>query len=467
MIRHSPLEPFCGAPVDVSPVNSEENLYTLIDRLSFAYSPPVPLTTVSQPEITPGYFENPSDSIDVQRIRKDFPILQRKDGEKPLVWLDNAATTQKPQTVIDTLSHYYEKENSNIHRGNYDLSRQATEKYENVRKQVAEFIGAAHADEIIFVRGTTEGINLIANTFGKTHIGAGDEIIVTQLEHHSNILPWQELCHAKGAILKVVPITKSGDIIFSEYEKLVGPKTKLVALTQVSNAIGTVVPVEKMIKLAKHYGAAVMVDGAQSTPHQAVNVRTLDCDFYVFSGHKLFGPTGIGVVYGKKEILEILPPWQVGGGMIEHVSFSEARYAPSPYRFEAGTGSIAEVMGLGAALTYLSSIGMERIAQYESTLLAYAVQALHTVPGLEFMGMPEKRAGVISFILPNVDNEVLGSHLNNHGIALRIGHHCAQPVMDFYGVEGMVRSSFAFYNTAEEVDYFVETLHRLVNESSS
>lgn len=440
----------------------EKEVYSLIEQLSFAYNYSKEIS--KQPHLTE---QTDIDSIEVQKIRADFPIFQNKQGNKPLIWLDNAATTQKPNVVIDAIKKFYEQQNSNIHRGNYDLSREATENYEDVRSQVAKFIGASSSEEIIFVRGSTEGINLIANTFGKTNIGPGDEVIVTLLEHHSNILPWKELCKKTGAILKVVPINKAGEVILSDYEKLLGPKTKLVALTQVSNAIGSVLPVETMIKQAKRYNATVMVDGAQSTPHQPVNVAEMDCDFYVFSGHKLFAPTGIGVVYGKKEILQDLPPWQVGGGMIEYVSFSETRYAASPYRFEAGTGNIAAVMGLGAALQYLSAIGMDRIAQYENKLLNYAIKSLQTVPGIVFMGTPEKRAGVISFILSTVDNDRIGSFLNDHGIALRVGHHCAQPTMQFFGVTGMVRASFAFYNTVEEIDFFVSTLHQLVERSTT
>lgn len=438
---------------------AEKEVYSLIDQLSFAYN------FSEQPLKQSHSMLQDANSIDVQKIRADFPIFQNKQGKKPLIWLDNAATTQKPKVVIDAIKKFYEQQNSNIHRGNYDLSKEATENYEKVRAQVAKFIGAASPEEIIFVRGSTEGINLIANTFGKINIGPGDEVIVTLLEHHSNILPWKELCEKNGATLKVVPINQAGEIILADYEKLLGPKTKFVALTQVSNAIGSVLPVETMIKQAKRYNATVMIDGAQSTPHQPIDVSAMGCDFYVFSGHKLFAPTGIGVVYGKKAILQDLPPWQVGGGMIEHVSFSETRYAASPYRFEAGTGNIAAVMGLGAALQYLSDIGMERIAQYESKLLNYAINALQTVPGIVFMGTPEKRAGVISFILSTVDNDRVGSYLNDYGIALRVGHHCAQPTMQFFGVTGMVRASFAFYNTVEEVDFFVSTLHQLVEQS--
>jgi len=437
----------------------EEEIYSLVEQLSFPYesskqdSKRMTVVPVHQTDI-----------LDVQRIRADFPIFQKKPGEKQLIWLDNAATTQKPKIVIDTIKQFYEEQNSNIHRGNYDLSRQATEQYEKVRSQVATFIGASSAEEIIFVRGSTEGINFIANTFGKANVGPGDEVIISLLEHHSNILPWKELCQSTGATLKVVPISKTGEVILSEYEKLLGPKTKLVALTQVSNALGTVLPIETMIQLAKRYGATVVIDGAQSTPHKPIHVTAMDCDFFVFSGHKLFAPTGIGVVYGKKEILQNLAPWQVGGGMIEHVSFSETRYAASPYRFEAGTGNIADVMGLGAALRYLSSIGMERIAQYESKLLSYAVKMLQTVSGIVFIGTPEKRAGVISFILSGIDNDRIGSHLNDHGIALRIGHHCAQPTMQFFGTQSVVRASFAFYNTKEEVDLLVSTLQQLIEQ---
>lgn len=435
---------------------TDQEVYALIDQLAFTYG-----------STDYHFLEQSADAIDVQKIRADFPILKKGPGEKPLIWLDNAATTQKPNVVINAIKQFYEQQNSNIHRGNYDLSREATEKYEEVRAQVAKFIGASCAEEIIFVRGSTEGINLIANTFGQANIGHGDEVIVTLLEHHSNILPWKELCQAKGATLKVVPINKAGEIILSDYENLLSPKTKLVALTQVSNAIGSVLPIDQMIKHAKRYGATVMVDGAQSTPHQPIDVMAMGCDFYVFSGHKLFAPTGIGVVYGKQAILQDLPPWQVGGGMIEYVSFSETRYAASPYRFEAGTGNIAAVMGLGAALRYLSSIGMERIAHYESKLLNYAMNALRTVPGIVFIGMPEKRAGVISFVLSTVDNERIGSYLNQQGIALRVGHHCAQPTMQFFGVQGIVRASFAFYNTVEEVDFFVSALQQLVKQSKS
>lgn len=399
--------------------------------------------------------------FDVQAVRRDFPILAERVNGKPLVWFDNAATTQKPKAVIDRLRYFYEHENSNIHRAAHELAARATDAYEGARSKAARFLGAKSTDEIIFVRGATEGINLLANTFGRRFIGEGDEIIVSHLEHHANIVPWQLLANTVGARLKVIPVDDSGQIRLDEYARLLGPRTKLVSITQVSNALGTVTPVAEVIALAHATGARVLVDGAQSVSHLKVDVQALDADFFVFSGHKVFGPTGIGVVYGKKELLDELPPWQGGGNMIADVTFEKTLYQEAPARLEAGTGNIADAVGLGAALDYVERIGLERIAHYEHELLEYATHGLSAIPGLRLIGTAANKASVLSFVLQGYRTEEVGAALNREGIAVRSGHHCAQPILRRFGVETTVRPSLAFYNTFEEIDLLVSTVQRL------
>ena len=400
-------------------------------------------------------------AFDVNAVRRDFPILQERVNGRQLIWFDNAATTHKPQAVIDRLAYFYAHENSNIHRAAHELAARATDAYEAARKKVAGFLGASSAEEIIFVRGATEAINLVAKTWGEQHLQAGDEIIVSQLEHHANIVPWQQLAAKTGAKIRVIPVDNSGQLILEEYHRLLNGNTKLVAVTQVSNALGTVTPVKEIIDAAHRNGSCVLIDGAQAVSHMRVNVQALDADFYVFSGHKIFGPTGIGVVYGKKKILDTMPPWQGGGNMIEDVTFEHTRYQPAPARFEAGTGNIADAVGLGAAIDYVERIGMENIARYEHDLLMYATHGLQTVPGLRLIGTAKEKASVISFVLDGHATEAVGKALNHEGIAVRSGHHCAQPILRRFGLETSVRPSLAFYNTCQEIDVLIATLHRL------
>lgn len=399
--------------------------------------------------------------FDVQAIRRDFPILQERVNGRPLVWLDNAATTHKPQTVIDRIAYFYAHENSNIHRAAHELAARATDAYEAARDKVARFLGASSTEEIVFVRGATEAINLVAKTWGWQNVGEGDEIVVSNLEHHANIVPWQQLATEKGARLRVIPVDDDGQILLDEYQRLLSDRTKLVAVTQVSNALGTITPIKEIIDLAHRAGAKVLVDGAQAVSHLRVNVQALDADFYVFSGHKIFGPTGIGVVYGKRQILETMPPWQGGGNMIEDVTFECTRYQPAPARFEAGTGNIADAVGLGAALDYVERVGLENIARYEHDLVAYATQGLRPIPGLRLIGTAKDKASVVSFVLEGYRTEQVGEALNREGIAVRSGHHCAQPILRRLGVEATVRPSLAFYNTCEEVDLLVSVVNRL------
>ncbi len=401
--------------------------------------------------------------FDVHAIRRDFPILQERVNGKQLVWFDNAATTQKPQSVIDRISHFYAHENSNIHRAAHELAARATDAYESARQKVARFIGAGSVDEIIFVRGATEAINLVGKSWGAKNIGDGDEIIVSNLEHHANIVPWQQLCAAKGAKLRVIPVDDSGQVILSEYQRLLGPRTKLVAVTQVSNALGTVVPVQEIVAMAHRAGAKALVDGAQSVSHLRVNMQTLDADFFVFSGHKIFGPTGIGVVYGKKAVLEDMPPWQGGGNMIVDVTFEKTVYHGAPARFEAGTGNIADAVGLGAALDYVERVGIENIARYEHELLEYATHLLKPIPGVRLIGTAKDKASVLSFVLNGYTTEEVGKALNEEGIAVRSGHHCAQPILRRFGVEATVRPSLAFYNTTDEVDRMIAVIKTLAS----
>ncbi len=402
--------------------------------------------------------------FDVQAVRRDFPILQERVNGKPLVWLDNAATTQKPRAVIDRLSYFYEHENSNIHRAAHELAARATDAYEGARNSVARFLGAASSDEIIFVRGATEGINLVAKSWGAKHIGAGDEIIVSHLEHHANIVPWQQLAAEKGAKLRVIPVDDSGQVLLDEYRLLLGPRTKLVAVTHVSNALGTVTPIHQIVAMAKAVGARTLVDGAQSVSHLQVNMQTLGADFFVFSGHKVFGPTGIGVVYGRRDVLEETPPWQGGGNMIADVTFERTVFQPPPARFEAGTGNIADAVGLGAALDYVQRLGLANIAKYEHDLLDYATQQLTQIPGLRLIGTAAQKTSVLSFVLPGHKTEDIGRALNAEGIAVRSGHHCAQPILRRFGVEATVRPSLAFYNTCEEIDLLAAVVRRVAGK---
>ncbi len=399
--------------------------------------------------------------FDVNAIRRDFPILQERVNGRQLVWFDNAATTHKPQSVIDRLSHFYAHENSNIHRAAHELAARATDAYEGARNKVAKFIGASSAEEIIFVRGATEGINLVAKTWGAKNIGAGDQIIVSHLEHHANIVPWQQLAAEKGAQIRVIPVDDSGQVLLGEYQRLLNARTRIVAVTQVSNALGTVVPVQEIVALAHRAGAVALVDGAQSVSHMRVDVQQIDADFFIFSGHKVFGPTGIGVVCGKRAILEDMPPWQGGGNMIADVTFERTVYHGPPTRFEAGTGNIADAVGLGAAIDYVQRLGMENIHRYEHDLLAYATAGIQPIKGLHLIGTARDKASVLSFVLDGYSTEQLGQALNDEGIAVRSGHHCAQPILRRFGLEATVRPSLAFYNTCEEVDRLVAVVRRL------
>ncbi|MCB5191402.1 SufS family cysteine desulfurase [Methylobacillus arboreus] len=401
--------------------------------------------------------------FDANLVRKDFPILRELVNGRPLIWLDNAATTQKPQVVIDRLSYFYQHENSNIHRAAHELAARATDAYEGARETVRRFINAPAVENIVFVRGTTEAINLVAKSWGKKHLGEGDEIIVTNLEHHANIVPWQQLCQETGAKLKVVPVDDSGQVLLDEYQKLLTSRTKLVSFTQVSNALGTVTPAHEMIAMAHAAGAKVLLDGAQSVSHMRTDVQALDCDFLVFSGHKIFGPTGIGALYGKPEVLDDMPAWQGGGNMIQDVTFEKTVYHGAPARFEAGTGNIADAVGMGAALEYVERLGIENIARYEHELLVYATAALNKVPGLRLIGTAQNKASVLSFNLHGYKSEEVGAALNQEGIAVRSGHHCAQPILRRFGVETTVRPSLAFYNTYAEVDILQGVLLKLAS----
>ncbi|MGV8712462.1 MAG: family 2A encapsulin nanocompartment cargo protein cysteine desulfurase [Nitrosomonas sp.] len=405
-----------------------------------------------------------SPPFDVNLIKADFPILKTRVNHRPLIWLDNAATTQKPQSVIDRLSYYYQYENSNIHRAAHELAARATDAYEEAREKVRRFLRASSADEIVFVRGTTEGINLVAQSWGRKHIEAGDEIVITWLEHHANIVPWQQLCAEKGARLRIAPVDDDGQILLDEYQKLLGSHTKLVAFSQVSNALGTITPARQMIEMAHRVGARVLVDGAQSVSHMPVDVQQLDCDWFVFSGHKVFGPTGIGALFGKLDVLNAMPPWQGGGNMIQDVTFEKTIYHSAPARFEAGTGNIGDAIGLGAAIDYVERIGLANIGRYEHQLMVYATRKLSSVPGLHLIGTAPDKAGVLSFVLPGIASEKVGEALNREGIAVRSGHHCAQPILRRFGVETTVRPSLALYNTCADVDALVTAVHRIQNQ---
>jgi cysteine desulfurase / selenocysteine lyase len=396
--------------------------------------------------------------LDVTSIREDFPILQRRVHGKPLVYLDNAATTQKPQTVIDRIVRYYREENANIHRGVHALSVEATDAYDAARERVRRFLNAAESREIVFVRGATEAINLVAATYGRAHLRSGDEVLISEMEHHSNIVPWQMVCEERGARLRIVPITDTGELRLDEYERLLGPRTRIVAITHVSNALGTVNPVTAIVQMAHQRGASVLIDGAQAVAHMPVDVRAIGCDFYVFSGHKIFGPTGIGVLYGRAALLEAMPPYQGGGDMIRSVTFEHTSYNDVPYKFEAGTPNIAGVVGLDEAIQYVTAIGLPRVAAYERELLAYGTDALSDIPGLRLTGTASHKAAILSFVIDDIHPHDIGTVLDQDGVAIRAGHHCCQPLMARLGVPATARASLAVYNTREEIDSLVASL---------
>jgi len=401
-------------------------------------------------------------NFDVAKIRQDFPILAETIHGKPLVYLDNAASTQKPKAVLDAVRQVYEHDYANVHRGVHTLSQRATDLFEGSREKIRAFVNADKIEEIIFVRGTTEAINLVAQSYGRSKFGPGDEILITAMEHHSNIVPWQILCQQTGAVLKVAPINLAGELILDEFEHLLSERTKLVSVVHMSNALGSINPVKHIVELAHGKGVPVLLDGAQAIPHMRVDVQDLDCDFYVFSGHKLFGPSGVGVLYGKEALLKAMPPWQGGGDMIRMVSFERTEYNVLPYKFEAGTPAIAEVIGLGAAVDYVSSIGMEVIADYEQRLLEYATNKALEIPGLKIIGNAAHKGAILGFTLHHIHPHDIGTLLDQLGIAVRAGHHCAMPVMDFYGVPATARASFAFYNTFEEVDSLIDGIQQLI-----
>jgi cysteine desulfurase/selenocysteine lyase len=401
----------------------------------------------------------PSD-FDVAAIRRDFPVLHQNVNGKPLVYLDNAASSQRPKSVLDAITHYYEHDHANVHRGVHTLSQRATDAYEGARETVRRFINARDTKEIIFTRGTTEAVNLVAQSFLRPILTPGDEILISGLEHHANIVPWQLLREQTGAVLKVIPITASGEVDFVEFEKLIGPRTRLLALAHVSNALGTIVPVEKYIAFAKQHGVPVLLDGAQAVPHSVVDVQALGCDFYCFSSHKMLGPTGMGILYGKQQLLEKMPPWQGGGDMILSVTFEKTTYNQLPWKFEAGTPHISGAIGLAAAIDYLENIGMARIAAYEHELLVYATERLSALPGLRVIGTAPNKAAVVSFTLDGIHPHDIGTILDTEGVAIRTGHHCAMPVMDFYKIPATARASMSFYNTFEEIDRLVAALEQ-------
>lgn len=458
-----PLSPAFSTQEDTAAaLSSATSLYFLQDAGALSRS--IPDSRTGSPDVRLAALPDlklPREQFDVASIRRDFPILQERVNGHSLIWLDNAATTQKPQSVIDRISYFYEHENSNIHRAAHELAARATDAYEDARSKVAHFLNASSSKEIVFVRGATEAINLVAQSWGRRHIGKDDEIIISWIEHHANIVPWQMLAAEKGARLRVAPVDDDGQILLDEYEKLLNHKTRLVSITQVSNALGTITPAHQMVQMAHRYGARVLVDGAQAVSHMPIDVQSLDCDFYVFSGHKVFAPTGIGVLYGKPDVLAEAPPWQGGGNMIVDVTFEKTIYQPPPARFEAGTGNIADAVGLGAATDYLDRIGMANIAHYEHELLIYATKELLTVPGLRLIGTAKEKAGVLSFVLDGFRTEEVGATLNREGIAVRSGHHCAQPTLRRFGVETTVRPSLALYNSFEDIDALVAALRRL------
>ncbi|MDE3165281.1 MAG: cysteine desulfurase [Acidobacteriota bacterium] len=401
------------------------------------------MSTLSSPVTAP---------FDVEKIREDFPVLKQTVHGKPLVYLDSAATAQKPTAVVDAIRRFHEVDCANIHRGVHELSQRSTAAYEETRAKVRRFLHAKSSDELIFVRGATEGINLVASTWGRKNLRAGDEIVISAMEHHSNIVPWQMLCEERDAKLRVIPMNERGELLLEEYAKLLNPRTRMVAVTHVSNALGTINPVQQMIEMAHHAGALTLIDGAQATPHMKVDVQALDADFYTFSGHKVFGPTGIGILYGKRALLEAMPPYQGGGDMIKVVTFEKTTYNDLPYKFEAGTPNIAGGIGLGAALDYANRIGLDKIASWEHSLLEYGTERLSAIPGLRLIGTAREKAGVLSFVMDGIHPHDIGTVLDNQGVAVRTGHHCAQPVMDFFHVPATTRASLAFYNTPAEID---------------
>jgi cysteine desulfurase/selenocysteine lyase len=424
-------------------------------------APPYYFLTASRQATAPKIAKEPPEASRCNQAvtpREDFPILSRTVNGQPLIWLDNAATTQKPQAVLDAMNQFYRNYNSNVHRGAHCLAQQATTAYEMARTKVQQLINAASPAEIIFVRGATEAINLVAQTYGRTFLHKGDEIILTQMEHHSNIVPWQIVQQTTGAVIRVIPLNDRGELLLKEYEKLLSPRTRLVALSHVSNVLGTINPVRTMTAMAHAYRAAVLIDGAQAVAHLPVDVRELDADFYVFSGHKLYGPTGIGVLYGKKAFLEALPPWQGGGSMIKEVSFERTVYNTLPDKFEAGTANIAGAIGLGTAIDYLQKIGLPQIEQYERILTGYTQAALQAIPGCRLFGAAPRKTGVFSWLMPQISPKQLADRLDRAGIAVRVGHHCAQPLLRRYGVTGTVRAALGLYNTKEEIDKLLETV---------
>jgi cysteine desulfurase/selenocysteine lyase len=464
-----PTLPYAASPPSAPALPSAPNVAPSADPRSHAPASSAvdagaPPTVVSgfdfYPELTPDV-RSESRIFDPNAIKRDFPILEERVHGRPLVWLDNAATTQKPRAVIDRVSLYYERENSNVHRAAHALAARATDAYESARDKTRRFLNAGSVNEIVFTRGATEAINLVAKSWGARNVRAGDEIVITWLEHHANIVPWQQLCAEKGACLRVAPVDDRGQILLDEFDKLLGPRTRLVSMPQVSNALGTIVPIQEMVDMAHRRGALALVDGAQAVSHMPVDVQTIGCDFYVFSGHKIFAPMGIGVLYGKEDLLNTMPPWQGGGNMIADVTFEKTVYRTAPVRFEAGTGSIADAVGLGAALDYVTALGMPNIARYEHELLEYGTERLHTVPGLTIIGTAPEKAGVLSFILDGTRTEDVGAALDQEGIAVRSGHHCAQPILRRYGLEATVRASLAPYNTREDIDALVAALLRL------
>ena len=400
-------------------------------------------------------------SFDINKIRQDFPILHQKVYKKPLVYFDNAATTQKPQIVIDTLVNYYSQENSNIHRGVHYLSQVATTKYEEVREYVQDFINAKYSHEIIFTRGTTESINLVASSFAKKYLNKGDEIIISTLEHHSNIVPWQIVCEERAATLKIIPINKKGEIKFDEFEKLLSKRTKLVAVSHISNTLGTINPIKEIIEKAHLVNVPVLVDGAQAVAHEKVNVQELDCDFYCFSGHKIYAPMGIGILYGKEEILNELPPYQGGGEMIKDVCFEKTIYNELPFKFEAGTPNVGDAFALKSALEYINEIGIEKIAEYENELLEYGTQELLKIDGIKIIGTAEKKASIISFLIDKIHPYDAGTIIDRLGIAIRTGNHCTQPLIDSLKIPGTIRASFSLYNTKEEIDRMIQAIKQV------
>ncbi len=466
LLASKPSTPSTPSPQTPAPVTASEPKYYFVDsvRLTSGYvTPATKHQHGANHSATPQADGSRHPAFDVHALRRDFPILQERVNGRQLVWFDNAATTHKPQSVIDRISYFYEHENSNIHRAAHELAARATDAYEGARQRVKTFINAPDVNEVIFVRGTTEAINLVAKSWGGQHVGEGDEIIVSNLEHHANIVPWQQLASAKGAKLRVIPVDDSGQVLLDEYRTLLNDRTKIVAVTQVSNALGTVVPVKEIVELAHRAGALALVDGAQSVSHMRVDVQDIGADFFVFSGHKVFGPTGIGVVWGKREVLEDMPPWQGGGNMIADVTFEKTVFQPIPNKFEAGTGNIADAVGLGAAIDYVNKVGIENIARYEHELLVYGMAQLRTIPGVRLIGTADDKASVMSFVLQGYTTEEVGHALNDEGIAVRTGHHCAQPILRRFRVETTIRPSLAFYNTFDEIDRLVTVVRRLAS----